>query len=76
MWNSQVKLTFKSDDEKLLIGYFFDSATFDGVGRNIDSMAFLNIEPGQSVRLFPFNMFEGSDTKSNIMVEEIQKHQK
>ena len=32
---TQVKLNFKSDDEKLLIGYFFDSATFDGVGRNI-----------------------------------------
>ena len=58
----------KSENDTHKIGFFSDSATFDGVGRNLDCFAHLSVKDDAILRLHPFNLFEGSDTKQNRTV--------
>ena len=61
-------LVFKDNNEKLKIGYHSDSASFENCGRNIDSLAFLNIGPNTMLRVHPFNIFGGADSKINSTI--------
>ena len=56
---------FKTEQEPVLVGFYEDSATFEGVGRNINCFAFLSVAPTTKLRVHPFNLFEGADSKRN-----------
>ena len=61
-------LVFKDNNEKLKIGFHSDSASFENCGRNVDSLAFLNIGPNTMLRVHPFNIFGGADSKINSTI--------
>ena len=56
---------FETPNDELVVGFYSNSATFDGMGRNIDAFSFLSISPTQKLRVHPFNIFQGSDSKEN-----------
>ena len=54
--------------DDLELGFFSDSATFDGMGRNIDAFAFISVSPTQKLRIHIFNMFQGADSRQNCAI--------
>ena len=61
---------FNGVDEPLYLGFTSDSATYNHVGRNIDSFAFMNqyMNTKEKLILHPINIFEGADTKENSII--------
>ena len=49
-------LVFESENSKLEIGFYSDSATFDGIGRNIDAFCFMSVAKTQKLRVHPFQI--------------------
>ena len=60
-------LVFESEQSKLEVGFYSDSATFDGIGRNIDAFCFMSVAKPQKLRVHPFNVFQGADSKQNCV---------
>ena len=60
------KFEYQNDDLK--VGFYSDSATFNGMGRNIDAFCFISVSHTQKLRLHPFNIFQDSDSKENCYI--------
>ena len=61
-------LVFESEKSNLEVGFYSDSATFDGIGRNIDAFCFMSMSNTQKLRVHPFNIFQGADSKRNCVI--------
>ena len=59
-------LHFGSEEQEFQVGHHCDSATYDGLGRNIDSLALLDINKGEKIRLHPITIFLRVQMQSKI----------